>query len=80
MLSNYPPGVTGNEPEIAGYPDDHCADCGAHLSEPHDPYCAEDDTYAPLAWDDDLPEHTCRFCDSPYHQSYDEGECRSHFA
>lgn len=21
MLSNYPPGVTGNEPEIAGYPE-----------------------------------------------------------
>jgi RNA polymerase subunit RPABC4/transcription elongation factor Spt4 len=37
-LSNYPPGVTGNEPQITGeYP---CADCGAPLPEsPHCPEC-----------------------------------------
>ena len=23
----YPPGVTGNEPEIAGWPDEECSDC-----------------------------------------------------
>lgn len=25
---DYPPGVTGNEPEIAGYPE--CPECGQH--------------------------------------------------
>ena len=28
-MSNYPPGVTGREPEIAGY-DDECDDCNGH--------------------------------------------------
>ena len=32
-MSNYPPGVTGNEPEIAGYPP--CVKCG-HLDEEHE--------------------------------------------
>lgn len=32
-LSNYPPGVTGNEPEIAGYPP--CGNCG-HEADDHD--------------------------------------------
>lgn len=31
-LSNYPPGVTGNEPQIAGYPP--CGNCG-HEAEEH---------------------------------------------
>ena len=32
--SNYPPGVTGNEPELTGeWP---CAHCGATLPEEHD--------------------------------------------
>jgi hypothetical protein len=31
---DYPPGVTGREPEIAGYPD--CANCG------HDPHAHGD--------------------------------------
>lgn len=33
-MSNYPPGVTGNEPEIAGYPPCGRAGCG-HLDEDH---------------------------------------------
>jgi hypothetical protein len=33
MSSNYPPGVTGNEPQIAGYPP--CGNC-AHDAEEHD--------------------------------------------
>ena len=37
-LSNYPPGVTGNEPEIAGYP--LCGRCG-HDPDDH----AEDDQF-----------------------------------
>ncbi len=32
--SNYPPGVTGNEPQIAGY-DDECAFCGQPWGEDH---------------------------------------------
>jgi hypothetical protein len=31
-LSNYPPGVTGNEPEIVGYPS--CGNCG-HEADQH---------------------------------------------
>ena len=32
MLSNYPPGVTGNEPEIAGEDMRYiCEDCGKHF-------------------------------------------------
>lgn len=31
MSSNYPPGVTGNEPQIAGYP--NCAECGHEIEE-----------------------------------------------
>lgn len=39
-LSNYPPGVTGNEPQITGeWP---CADCGATLPEEGNcPECGE---------------------------------------
>jgi hypothetical protein len=34
MSSNYPPGVSGNEPEIAGYPDCTTPGCG-HPDEEH---------------------------------------------
>lgn len=34
----YPPGVTGNEPEIAGWPE--CPKCNADVS-PHDDTCHE---------------------------------------
>jgi len=42
-LSNYPPGVTGNEPEIAGY-DGPCDVCGKSVDDcicPQCPICGE---------------------------------------
>ena len=32
-MHNYPPGVTGNEPEIVGSPDYYCETCDTDLSE-----------------------------------------------
>ena len=33
MLDNYPPGVSGNEPEITG--EEECEYCGAGIAEEH---------------------------------------------
>jgi hypothetical protein len=35
MMNNYPPGVTGTEPDIMGY-DDPCEDCDRFEDCPHD--------------------------------------------
>lgn len=101
MLDNYPPGVTGNEPEIAGglEPVEGMAVCEINK---RGKYCTgeitriHDDgtvTFFTVAWDggwsveypmrywgDRVSPVSCKFCDSPYHRSSDEGECRSHFA
>lgn len=36
--------------------------------------------YPLRCWGDRVSPRMCRFCDSPYHWSADEGECRQHFA
>lgn len=74
-LSNYPPGVTGNEPMIAG---------GEEIDHPHefqfDAANPEDCFLCGAPEDEPIHKGACKFCDSPYHRSYDEGECRHHFA
>lgn len=56
-LSNYPPGVTGNEPQITGeWP---CENCGATLPEEVDcPECGKPMEYIDALKDD--PEHPAR--------------------
>lgn len=41
MLSNYPPGITGNEPQIAGYPSGTCQSCGDHGPIVHTDLCRD---------------------------------------
>lgn len=45
--SNYPPGVSGNEPEIAGYPED---EDGNPITEPQDEYVYEGEDTEPCCY------------------------------
>lgn len=54
MSGNYPPGVTGNEPQITGeWP---CENCGATLPEEHDGEPFEGDTCPDGCYDEPDPD------------------------
>jgi len=57
-MSNYPPGVTGNEWEIAGFPPCGTLGCGH----------GDDEHYA-----DDNPESGCMICGCTCYTPYPEG-------
>lgn len=54
---DYPPGVTGNEPQITGITP--CAKCGAPLPEEAD--CHE--CGKPMEWDNECCDWWCAACD-----------------
>jgi len=55
MLSNYPPGVTGLEPQISGYPESeqevHCTNC-------------DSDEQMTVSWMDRMGIAVCPICES----------------
>ena len=68
MLSNYPPGVTGNEPEIAGY--EGCEGCP----------CDEPETPEGISASGEICSHPdvcgCDQCECECHIIDDDGEAR----
>ena len=50
-MSNYPPGVTGNEPQITGeWPCDHCDGAGGWVDDGTCPLCKGTGIYPEDAW------------------------------
>ncbi len=48
MISNYPPGVTGNEPQIAGVT--HHPQCPLHEDNPVEHSCSQKARYGTVEW------------------------------
>lgn len=71
MALNYPPGVTGNEPEIAGWPS--CGTCGHEADDHGDGACYECgcQEYNPDPTGPDPDEERDRQLDREYDRRYE---------